>query len=215
MGAPSELAEFPAIPSISGDPERRPAMREAAEWVAAKLSFANGRVVATDGHPVVLGEWLGAPGKPTILVYGHYDVQPPGDEAEWTTRHAYHLFVLRARVALELAKDRGRAALDLEAAGQDALALAAALHARFHRVPDPQDALADASLFESVHAIVRGNPDRAAAALAATGSAASTPPPLTALRTASSTSGSELGWPKPSVSTPIRMPSAPRARAAT
>ena len=48
--------------------------------------FAGGRVVETDGHPVVLGEWLGAPGAPTILVYGHYDVQPPGDElAEWTT----------------------------------------------------------------------------------------------------------------------------------
>ena len=60
-------------------------MREAAEWVAAQLSFANGRVVESERHPVVLGERLDAPGAPTILVYGHYDVQPPGDEAEWTT----------------------------------------------------------------------------------------------------------------------------------
>jgi acetylornithine deacetylase/succinyl-diaminopimelate desuccinylase-like protein len=60
-------------------------MREAAEWVAAQLAFANGRVVATDGHPIVLGERLGIAGAPTILVYGHYDVQPPGDESEWTT----------------------------------------------------------------------------------------------------------------------------------
>jgi acetylornithine deacetylase/succinyl-diaminopimelate desuccinylase-like protein len=78
-----ELTEFLRIPSISSDPARKPELQQAAEWVAAQLAFANGRVVETDGHPVVLGEWLGAPGAPTILVYGHYDVQPPGDETEW------------------------------------------------------------------------------------------------------------------------------------
>jgi acetylornithine deacetylase/succinyl-diaminopimelate desuccinylase-like protein len=80
-----ELTEFLSIPSISADPARKPELQQAAEWVAAQLAFANGRVVETDGHPVVLGEWLEAPGAPTILVYGHYDVQPPGDEAEWET----------------------------------------------------------------------------------------------------------------------------------
>jgi acetylornithine deacetylase/succinyl-diaminopimelate desuccinylase-like protein len=80
-----ELMEFLSIPSISSDPARKPDLRRAAEWVAAQLAFANGRVVETAGHPVVLGEWLEAPGAPTILVYGHYDVQPPGDEAEWET----------------------------------------------------------------------------------------------------------------------------------
>jgi acetylornithine deacetylase/succinyl-diaminopimelate desuccinylase-like protein len=80
-----ELTEFLAIPSVSGDPARRPELRQAAEWVAAQLAFAGGRVVETEGHPVVFGEWLGAPGAPTILVYGHYDVQPPGDESEWET----------------------------------------------------------------------------------------------------------------------------------
>jgi acetylornithine deacetylase/succinyl-diaminopimelate desuccinylase-like protein len=60
-------------------------MRRAADWLAGELRWANGRVVETDGHPVVLAEWLGRPGAPTILVYGHYDVQPPGDEAEWTS----------------------------------------------------------------------------------------------------------------------------------
>jgi acetylornithine deacetylase/succinyl-diaminopimelate desuccinylase-like protein len=80
-----ELSEFLAIPSVSGDPARRPELRQAADWVAAQLAFAEGRVVETEGHPVVLGEWLGAAGAPTILAYGHYDVQPPGDEAEWTT----------------------------------------------------------------------------------------------------------------------------------
>jgi acetylornithine deacetylase/succinyl-diaminopimelate desuccinylase-like protein len=80
-----ELAAFLSIPSISQDPARRGDMRAAAEWVAARLRFANGRVVESDGHAVVLGEWLGAEGAPTILVYGHYDVQPPGDESEWDT----------------------------------------------------------------------------------------------------------------------------------
>jgi acetylornithine deacetylase/succinyl-diaminopimelate desuccinylase-like protein len=80
-----ELTELLSIPSISSDPLQRAAMREAAEWIAAQLSFANGRVVETPGQPVVLAERLDAPGAPTILVYGHYDVQPPGDEAGWTT----------------------------------------------------------------------------------------------------------------------------------
>ena len=65
------LAEFLRIPSISGDPARRGDIRRAAEWVAAQLAFAKGRVVETDRHPVVLAERLDAPGAPTILVYGH------------------------------------------------------------------------------------------------------------------------------------------------
>src|SRR5512147_258943 len=71
-----ELSAFLEIRSVSRDPECRSEMRRAAAWVADRLDFAHGRVVETDGHPIVLGEWRGAPGAPTILVYGHYDVQP-------------------------------------------------------------------------------------------------------------------------------------------
>jgi acetylornithine deacetylase/succinyl-diaminopimelate desuccinylase-like protein len=80
----AELAEFVAVPSISRDasPET---MRAAAEWLAGQLGFAGGRVVRVEGHPVVLGSWLGASGAPTVLVYGHYDVQPTGSLAEWAT----------------------------------------------------------------------------------------------------------------------------------
>jgi acetylornithine deacetylase/succinyl-diaminopimelate desuccinylase-like protein len=80
----AELASLVAIPSVSRDapPET---MRAAAQWVAGQLGFAGGRVAQTGGHPVVRGEWLGAGGAPTILVYGHYDVQPTGDLAEWDT----------------------------------------------------------------------------------------------------------------------------------
>jgi acetylornithine deacetylase/succinyl-diaminopimelate desuccinylase-like protein len=79
-----ELAEYVAIPSDSrsASPET---MREAAGWVAAQLGFANGRVVETDGFPVVRADWMNAPGAPTILVYGHYDVQPIGSRDEWDT----------------------------------------------------------------------------------------------------------------------------------
>jgi len=80
-----ELSAFLELRSVSRDQACRGEMRRAAEWVAARLDFARGRVVETDGHPIVLGEWLGAAGAPTILVYGHYDVQPPGDEGDWQT----------------------------------------------------------------------------------------------------------------------------------
>ena len=78
----ASLGDYVAIPSDSrnASPDT---MRRAADWIARQLDFAAGRVEETDGHPVVRGEWLGAPGAPTVLVYGHYDVQPTGQEAEW------------------------------------------------------------------------------------------------------------------------------------
>ncbi|MGZ4539387.1 MAG: M20/M25/M40 family metallo-hydrolase [Blastococcus sp.] len=80
----AELAEYVAIASDSRSAPVE-TMREAAGWLAGRLEFAGGRVEETDGFPVVRGEWLGAPGAPTVLVYGHYDVQPTGDLGEWTT----------------------------------------------------------------------------------------------------------------------------------
>jgi acetylornithine deacetylase/succinyl-diaminopimelate desuccinylase-like protein len=79
-----ELGELIAVPSVSRDATAA-TMRAAALWIADQLAGVGGRVVETDGHPVVRAEWLGAAGAPTILVYGHYDVQPTGDEAEWIT----------------------------------------------------------------------------------------------------------------------------------
>nr|WP_281371651.1 M20/M25/M40 family metallo-hydrolase [Petropleomorpha daqingensis] len=80
----AELAEYVALPSVSRSASAE-TMRATAEWLAARLAFADGRVEETDGFPVVRGEWLGAPGAPTVLVYGHYDVQPTGDLGEWST----------------------------------------------------------------------------------------------------------------------------------
>ncbi|MCX5759496.1 MAG: dipeptidase [Candidatus Hydrogenedentes bacterium] len=74
------------IPSISTLPERREDVRRAAEWLAdalRRLDVDRVEVMATPGHPIVCGEWLHAPGKPTLLVYGHYDVQPADPLNEW------------------------------------------------------------------------------------------------------------------------------------
>ncbi len=76
----SELKDFCTIPSISTDPRVKPEMTHAAEWVANQLrslGLQNVEVCPTAGHPVVYGESLNASGKPTLLIYGHYDVQPP------------------------------------------------------------------------------------------------------------------------------------------
>ena len=80
----SELSEYVAVPSVSRDASDE-TMRAAAGWLAGQLAFADGHLEETDGHPVVRGDWLGAAGAPTVLVYGHYDVQPTGDLAEWLT----------------------------------------------------------------------------------------------------------------------------------
>ncbi len=82
----AELKEFLSIPSISTLSENKPDMDRAAEWVAAQLGgmgFQNVEIMPTGGHAAVYGEWLQAPGKPTILVYGHYDVQPVDPLKEW------------------------------------------------------------------------------------------------------------------------------------
>jgi len=82
----SELQDFLRIPSISTLPENNVYMSQCAKFIAEKLRAANMskvEVFQTEGHPIVYGEWLGAPGKPTILIYGHYDVQPVDPVELW------------------------------------------------------------------------------------------------------------------------------------
>ena len=84
----AKLVEFASIPSVSTDPAHAADIDQAARWVAAEVAAAGPfavRMVPTAGNPVVYAEWLGAPGKPTVLVYGHYDVQPPDPLEKWTS----------------------------------------------------------------------------------------------------------------------------------
>ena len=83
-----ELRAFLAIPSVSTLPQHRTDIERACEFVAVQLRAAGMQTVEripTQGHPLVYAEWRGAPGKPTVLCYGHYDVQPPDPLEEWTT----------------------------------------------------------------------------------------------------------------------------------
>jgi len=81
-----ELKALLRIPSVSTLPEHAGDCHFAAEVLAADLSkigMENVRLIETDGHPLVYADWLHAAGKPTVLVYGHYDVQPPDPLDEW------------------------------------------------------------------------------------------------------------------------------------
>jgi len=84
-----ELLESLRIPSISGDPEHAADVRRMADWLAENMrqvGVSGVEVMETAGHPVVYGEWLGAGAdKPTVLVYGHYDVVPAAMEDGWDT----------------------------------------------------------------------------------------------------------------------------------
>jgi acetylornithine deacetylase/succinyl-diaminopimelate desuccinylase-like protein len=84
----AELKEFIRIPSISTLPENKPDVERAAGFVARSLGAAgmeNVEVIATAGHPLVYADWMHAPGKPTVLCYGHYDVQPADPLELWVT----------------------------------------------------------------------------------------------------------------------------------
>ena len=82
----TELKEYLAIPSISALPAHAADVRRCAEWTAAEMrrvGLQNVRLIETPGNPVVYGDWIGAPGAPTILFYGHYDVQPVDPVELW------------------------------------------------------------------------------------------------------------------------------------
>lgn len=83
-----ELKDFLRIPSVSTLPEHAGDIRRAAEWVRDRIrdaGIADAELIEGGGNPLVYAEWMGAPGKPTILLYGHYDVQPVDPIDEWTS----------------------------------------------------------------------------------------------------------------------------------
>jgi len=83
-----ELKELLRIPSVSTMDEHKNDVQKAADFVASELKrigFEHVEVIPSSGHPMVYADWLHASGKPTVLCYAHYDVQPPDPIEEWTT----------------------------------------------------------------------------------------------------------------------------------
>ena len=80
-----EFIELVSIPSISSIPSHKPDVAKAGAWIVNKLKaigITTAQLIPTEGNPVVYGSWNKAPGKPTVLIYAHYDVQPV-KESEW------------------------------------------------------------------------------------------------------------------------------------
>lgn len=82
----AELKDFIRFPTVSAQPKHAGDLKECAKWLADHLhgiGLKNVRVVPTAGHPIVYADWLQEPTLPTLLIYGHYDVQPPDPLEEW------------------------------------------------------------------------------------------------------------------------------------
>jgi acetylornithine deacetylase/succinyl-diaminopimelate desuccinylase-like protein len=83
------LIEYVRIPSISSSPEHKHEVRRCGEWTVRemeRIGLRNGQLLETGGHPAAYAEWLEAPGAPTVVVYGHYDVQPVDPLELWESR---------------------------------------------------------------------------------------------------------------------------------
>lgn len=114
-----ELGALLSIPSVSSNPGHREDMQACAALVAGELRRAgvgHAEVIATPGHPVVYGEWLGAPDRPTALIYGHYDVQPVDPLDLWTTPPFEPSVRDGALFARGAADDKGQVFMHLKAA---------------------------------------------------------------------------------------------------
>jgi acetylornithine deacetylase/succinyl-diaminopimelate desuccinylase-like protein len=82
----AELMDFVRFPTISAQPNHEADLKNCASWLAQHLrciGFDDVRMVPTKRHPLVLANWQGAPGRPSLLIYGHYDVQPVDPLSKW------------------------------------------------------------------------------------------------------------------------------------
>jgi acetylornithine deacetylase/succinyl-diaminopimelate desuccinylase-like protein len=115
-----ELQEFLSIPSVSTQDAHKADIERAATWLVGQLlaaGFLRAEVLPTPGHPVVVAEWLAAgPGAPTVLIYGHYDVQPPDPLEEWRTPPFEPTVVGNDLFARGAADDKGQLYIHVKAA---------------------------------------------------------------------------------------------------
>ncbi|MDX9955692.1 MAG: dipeptidase [Anaerolineae bacterium] len=114
-----ELKDFLRIPSVSTQVEHRSDMIRAAVWIREQLldtGFPRAEVMPTRGHPIIYAEWLAAgPEKPTVLIYGHYDVQPPEPFELWHTPPFEPTVVDDSLFARGAADDKGQVFIHMKA----------------------------------------------------------------------------------------------------
>lgn len=114
-----ELKDFLRIPSVSTQVEHRSDMIRAAVWIREQLldtGFPRAEVMPTRGHPIIYAEWLAAgPEKPTVLIYGHYDVQPPEPFELWHTPPFEPTVVDDSLFARGAADDKGQVFIHIKA----------------------------------------------------------------------------------------------------
>ena len=114
------LCAYVRHPSVSADPAFAAGMRAAQDFLIERLGalgFANVQRLEAGGHAAVYGEWLGAPGRPTYLVYGHYDVQPPDPLDKWRTPPFEPTFANERIYARGVSDDKGPSIIALETLG--------------------------------------------------------------------------------------------------
>src|SRR5262245_40584537 len=146
------------IPSVSAQPSHRDDVKRCAQHVAElmkSIGLTRAEVVATPKHPLVYGEWLGAPGKPTVLIYGHYDVQPVDPIELWRTPPF--------EPTIEGDSLRARGAVDDKGPTLAALKALDALRAVQGQLPVNVKVLLEGEEEaggESIDAYVRANPER-------------------------------------------------------
>lgn len=103
-----ELFDLIAIKSISSIPDHKPDVHQAAQWIVDHLhtlGMQRVELFETVGHPIVYGEWLGAGDAPTVLVYGHYDVQPALAEDGWKTADPFKAEIIDGNIIARGATD--------------------------------------------------------------------------------------------------------------
>ena len=153
-GLRGELFEFLRIPSISARPEHALDVRDAALWVIGALEAAGlkAELLETDGHPVAFGEWLGAGDHaPTLLIYGHYDVQPPEPVELWTTP-PFEPALRDGRIyARGAADNKGQLFIQLKAL-QEALSRDGSLPVNVLFLAEGEEEIASPNLLPLVHA---------------------------------------------------------------
>ena len=160
-----ELKDFLRIPSISTLPEHKSDIAAAARFVAESLGRAgmeNVEIIPTDGNPLVYADWLHAPGKPTVLCYGHYDVQPP-DPLELWDSPPFEPAIRDGNIyARGSADDKGQMYMHIKAAEALHAVHAGALPVNLKFLIEGEEEIGGISLSK----FVAGNPEKLAADVA-------------------------------------------------